>query len=52
MRLKTKYLINVILLSLVDIVIPIPILGIILIYVLLQRPLWFKDAVRAIHDEG
>ncbi len=52
MRLKTKYLINVILLSLVDIVIPIPILGIILIYVLLQRPLWFKDAVRDIHDEG
>jgi hypothetical protein len=51
MSIKTKYLISVILLGLVDIVIPIPILGIILIYVILQKPAWFKNGVREIYDE-
>ena len=33
----------------VDVVIPIPILGLILIYVVLQRPSWFADAVGEIY---
>jgi hypothetical protein len=50
MGTKTKFLIAVAALSLVDIVIPVPILGIVLIYVLLQKPAWFRDAVWKIYD--
>jgi len=49
MNTKTKYLFFLAILSLVDVVIPIPILGLILIYIVLERPPWFKDAVDAIY---
>ena len=42
MAIRTKTLIALLLLCLVDTVIPFPIIGVILIYVLLQRPPWFK----------
>jgi hypothetical protein len=51
MTIKTKILIALILLCLVDTVIPFPILGTILIYVLLQRPPWFKNVVAEIYGE-
>lgn len=51
MSIKTKLFTGVILLSLIDIIIPIPILGIILIYVLFQKPAWFRNAVRDIYKE-
>ena len=46
---KTKCLIALIFLGIVDAVIPIPILGLILIYVLIQKPAWFKDLVQEIY---
>ena len=49
MTTKTKTLIALILLCLVDTVIPFPIIGVILIYVLLQRPPWFKNVVAEIY---
>jgi len=49
MNTKTKYLFFLAILSLMDVVIPIPILGLILIYIVLERPAWFKDAVDAIY---
>jgi len=49
MSAKTQLLITLIALSLVDIVIPIPIVGLILIYVVLQRPTWFIEMVRNIY---
>jgi len=48
---KSKCLIALILLGIVDAVIPVPILGIILICVLFQRPPWFKDLVKEIYDK-
>ena len=51
MTTKTKTLIALILLSMVDTVIPLPIIGVILIYVLLQRPPWFKNVVVGIYGE-
>ena len=51
MTTKTKTLIALILLSMVDTVIPLPIIGAILIYVLLQRPPWFKNVVAEIYGE-
>lgn len=49
MNTKTKYLSLLAALSLIDVVIPIPILGATLIYVVLERPHWFKDAVEKIY---
>ena len=48
---KSKCLIVLILLGVVDAVIPIPILVIILISVLFQRPPWFKNLVQEIYDK-
>lgn len=52
MSIKTKTLISLIVLGIVDMVIPIPIFGLILIYVVLQRPPWFADIVRQIYNTG
>jgi hypothetical protein len=50
MSIKTKYLIILVMLGIIDVVIPIPILGVILIYVVLQRPPWFTNVVREIYN--
>jgi len=50
MSLTTKCLIFLIVLCITDVVIPLPILGATLIYVLLQKPRWFIDAVKEIYD--
>jgi hypothetical protein len=49
MTAKMKTLIALIALSLVDMVIPIPILGIILIYVVVQKPAWFTELSQEIY---
>jgi putative effector of murein hydrolase LrgA (UPF0299 family) len=45
MSLKTKAVIAVALLSLLDIIIPLPILGTVLLYCILQKPAWFSSVV-------
>jgi hypothetical protein len=49
MTIRTKCIITLILLAMVDTVIPFPITGAILLYVLLQRPPWFKTVVADIY---
>ncbi|ETW97835.1 MAG: hypothetical protein ETSY1_21170 [Candidatus Entotheonella factor] len=49
MSTKSKVLISLIGLGIVDIVIPVPIVALTLIYVVLQRPSWFTDMVRNIY---
>ena len=46
---KTRVLVNLIALSIIDVVIPLPIVACILIYVVLRRPAWFTDMVRDIY---
>jgi len=47
---KTQLLLTVVALGLVDAIIPFfPVLGLILIYVILQRPAWFVDIVREVY---
>lgn len=47
---KTQLMLTVIALTLVDFIVPFfPVLGLILIYVILQRPAWFLDSVREIY---
>jgi len=50
MSIKTKSLIFLVILGIIDVVIPIPILGVTLIYVVLQRPAWFTNIVREIYN--
>ena len=50
MTRKTRTLIVLIALSLVDAIVPIPIVGIILIVVILQKPTWFQDLVQEVYE--
>lgn len=50
MSIKTKSLIVLVVLGIIDVVIPIPILGVILIYVVLRRPPWFTNIVQEIYN--
>ncbi len=48
--MKTKCLFALILLGIVDTIIPFPIIGLILIYVVSQKPPWFTEVVREIYS--
>jgi hypothetical protein len=49
MKTTTKILIYLVAMALVDIVIPVPIAAFMLIYVLYQKPSWFKEMVVEIY---
>lgn len=49
MKTRTKTMLGLAALGLVDTVIPVPIIGIVLIYVLYQKPDWFKVLVSEIY---
>ena len=50
MKLENKILIYLILFAIFDLVIPVPITAIILIYVLFEKPPWFKKLVSNIYS--
>jgi len=50
MTLKTRFLIGLVVLSIVDAVIPVPIVGLILFFVLLQKPPWFQKLVSELYE--
>lgn len=52
MKTTTKILIYLAILSLIDMIIPIPFTGIMLIYVVLEKPPWFRNWVVEIYDSG
>jgi hypothetical protein len=43
MKTTTKILIYLVVIAVVDAIIPIPMAALLLIYVLYQKPSWFKD---------
>ena len=49
MKLKSKLLIYLVILAIFDMVIPIPFTAILLIYVLLNKPAWFREWVTEIY---
>jgi len=49
MNIRTKSIFVLILLGMVDVVIPIPIIGLMLIYAIIQKPPWFIDLVKEIY---
>ena len=50
MKIKTKIFICLILFAIFDLVIPFPITAVVLIYVVVKRPVWFKEYVKDIYD--
>jgi len=52
MSIKTKTIIALIILGLVDIIVPIPIVALILMYVIIKKPTWFMDVSRGIYKQG
>jgi hypothetical protein len=49
MNTQSKTILILILLGVVDVLIPIPVIGLILIYVVIQKPSWFQDLVKDIY---
>lgn len=49
MNIRTKSILVLILLGIVDVVIPIPIIGLMLIYVIIQKPPWFLDLTQELY---
>ncbi len=49
MKTTTKILIFLIALAVADIVIPVPIATFMLIYVLYQKPAWFRDLLEEVY---
>jgi hypothetical protein len=49
MKLKSKLLICLIIMAIFDMVIPIPFTAILLIYVLSNKPAWFREWVTEIY---
>lgn len=50
MKLRGKILTTLILLAIADAVIPIPFTTILLIYVLLEKPPWFKQITKDVYS--
>ena len=50
MKSNTKILICLIILALLDMFIPIPFTALLLIYVILERPSWFKKLVMEVYE--
>lgn len=51
-RIKTKSVITLILLGIVDAAIPLPVIGIMLIIVVYTRPPWFREVVAEIYRKS
>ena len=51
MSTNRSCLVWIVLLSLVDTVVPFPIVGVVLIFVVLRRPPWFREMVRDVYGD-
>jgi len=52
MKTKNKLLVYLIIFAIFDIIIPFPITAVILIYVLFEKPVWFKEYVVEIYNDN
>jgi hypothetical protein len=50
MNLRNKLIIYTVMLAVIDTVIPVPVTGLLLIYVLLKKPIWFKKSVFEVYN--
>jgi hypothetical protein len=50
MKTNTKIIIYLLILALLDMIIPIPFTALMLIYVILEKPAWFRNLVTDIYN--
>ena len=50
MKPKTKILVCLVVFAFIDVVIPLPLTALLLIYVLSEKPPWFRKLVREVYD--
>ena len=50
MSLRNQYILGLLFFAVVDAIIPIPFAEIILLYVLIKKPLWFRDMVDGVYS--
>ena len=50
MKINTKIMIYLSILALLDMIIPIPFTALMLIYVIFEKPVWFKNLVTEIYN--
>jgi hypothetical protein len=50
MKTKTKTILYLSILALIDMIIPIPFTALILIYVIFEKPAWFRNLVTEIYS--
>lgn len=50
--METKILVCLIILALLDMIIPIPFSAILLIYVVVVKPVWFRNLVAQVYGEN
>ncbi len=50
MKINKKMIIYLSILALLDMIIPIPFTALMLIYVIIEKPAWFKNLVTDIYD--
>lgn len=50
MKVNTKIMIYLSVLALLDMIVPIPFTALMLIYVILEKPAWFRDLVTEIYN--
>ena len=51
MSLRNQYILGLILFAVVDAIIPIPFAAIILLYILIKKPDWFREMVDRVYTE-
>jgi hypothetical protein len=51
METKSKILTYLVIFAIFDLIIPFPVTAVLLIYVLFEKPIWFKEYVMEIYKE-
>lgn len=49
--MRRSVILYLVLLAVVDVVIPVPLLALLLIYVVARRPAWFRELAREVYSE-
>jgi hypothetical protein len=50
MSLRTRYLLWLIVLAIIDTLIPLPLTAAVMIFVVVRRPRWFKDMISDVYN--
>ena len=48
--MRTRLIVYLVLFAVIDLIIPVPILGLVLVYVLVSNPPWFLDLVKDMYQ--